>query len=72
MTAIKIRFKLEPGDLLTFDNWRVLHGRQAYQPSTGMRHLQGCYVDRDEVLSRLRMSASAGFSNVETRRKRSS
>ena len=55
----QIRFKLVPGDLLTFDNWRVLHGRQAYQPSTGSRHLQGCYVDRDEVLSRLRMSASA-------------
>ena len=55
----QIRFKLEPGDLLTFDNWRVLHGRQAYQPSTGTRHLQGCYVDRDEVLSRLRMSASS-------------
>lgn len=55
----QIRFRLRPGDLLTFDNWRVLHGRLAYQPSTGKRHLQGCYVDRDEVLSRLRMSASA-------------
>ena len=55
----QIRFRLRPGDLLTFDNWRVLHGRLAYQPSTGKRHLQGCYVDRDEVLSRLRMSISA-------------
>ena len=55
----QIRFKLEPGDLLTFDNWRVLHGRLAYQPSTGRRHLQGCYVDRDEILSRLRLSLSA-------------
>ncbi len=55
----QIRFRLRPGDLLTFDNWRVLHGRMAYQPSTGKRHLQGCYVDRDEVLSCLRTSGSA-------------
>ena len=61
----QIRFKLESGDLLTFDNWRVLHGRQAYQPSTGNRHLQGCYVDRDEVLSRLRVSTLAASSAAE-------
>ena len=54
----QICLKLQPGDLLTFDNWRVLHGRQAYQPSTGARHLQGCYVDRDEVLGRMRVAVA--------------
>lgn len=41
-----------PGDALVFDNWRVLHGRLAY---TGHRHLCGCYVNREDYLSRRRM-----------------
>lgn len=41
-----------PGDAMLFDNWRVLHGRLAY---TGHRHLCGCYVNREDFLSRRRM-----------------
>jgi len=37
------------------DTRRVLHGRAAFDPSTGRRHLQGCYVDRDQLLSRIRV-----------------
>ena len=49
-----VAFRLEAGDLLCFDNRRMLHGRTAFDPSSGRRHLQGCYVDRTMVLSRLR------------------
>jgi trimethyllysine dioxygenase len=46
---------LAPGEALLFDNWRVLHGRAAY---TGHRRLCGGYVNREDVESRLRLSAS--------------
>ena len=51
-----IRFRLEPGEVLVIDNWRVLHGRGGFDPSTGKRHLQGTYVDRDELFSRWRVT----------------
>ena len=44
--------KLEPGDLIMFDNRRVMHGRTAYTKA-GERHLQGCYSDMDGLHSRL-------------------
>ncbi len=53
--AFEIRLRLEPGDLVAFDNHRMLHGREAFDPTLGRRHLQGCYVDRDELLSRIRV-----------------
>ena len=53
--ALECRYRLRPGELLVFDNRRVLHGRAAFDPSTGRRHLQGCYVDRDQLLSRIRV-----------------
>ena len=51
--ASQYRFRLEPGDLIIFDNERILHGRVG--ESIGARHLQGCYADRDGLLSRLRV-----------------
>jgi len=50
--ASQIVFKLGPGDLVLFDNERVLHGRTGFAGG-GMRHLQGCYADRDGLLSTL-------------------
>lgn len=47
--------RLQPGDMWVFDNRRVLHARTAFDPATGNRHLQGCYIDRDELLSRIRI-----------------
>ncbi len=47
-----LAFKLEPGELFAVDNRRVLHGRTAFS-SAGQRHLQGCYVDMDGMLSSL-------------------
>lgn len=43
------------GDLVGFDNRRVLHGRDAYDPTAGRRRLRGCYLDHDEAYSRLRV-----------------
>ncbi len=50
-----IRFTLNAGEMIAFDNLRVLHGRDAFDPNTGHRQLQGCYLDRDLVRSRLRV-----------------
>ncbi|KAK7170423.1 hypothetical protein R3I94_000593 [Phoxinus phoxinus] len=49
-------YRMEPGDLVTFDNWRLLHGRKSYlSRGQNTRHLEGAYLDWDEVMSRLRV-----------------
>ena len=50
-----IRFTYAPGDLVIFDNRRLLHARDAFEGSRGHRWLQGCYMERDEIRSRYRM-----------------
>jgi trimethyllysine dioxygenase len=45
---------LQPGEAILFDNWRVLHGRASY---TGLRHMAGAYVNREDFESRLRVLA---------------
>lgn len=55
----QIAFSLAPGEMVAFDNRRVLHGRSAFDPNTGRRHLQGTYLDRDMLESRLRVLARA-------------
>jgi gamma-butyrobetaine dioxygenase len=46
-SAHQVTFRLEPGDVMFMDNLRVMHGRTAFDTSTGMRHLQGAYIDHD-------------------------
>ena len=41
-----------PGSALLFDNWRVLHARDAY---TGYRRVAGAYLNKEDVESRLRV-----------------
>jgi len=55
--AFQLSFKLEPGDLLIMDNYRLLHGRSGYRPGTGHRHMRQCYMDRDSVGSRRKVLA---------------
>lgn len=50
-----VQFKTRPGDLVAFNNRRTLHGRTAYDPNTGRRHLRGCYLDAADVMSRIRV-----------------
>ncbi|CAJ1049241.1 gamma-butyrobetaine dioxygenase [Xyrichtys novacula] len=51
-----VTYTMQPGDIVTFDNWRLLHGRKSYisRPDR-LRHLEGAYLDWDEVMSRLRI-----------------
>jgi len=56
--ALQHRRRLLPGSVLLFDNWRVLHARDAY---TGYRRLAGVYLNKEDVESRLRcLRARAG------------
>ncbi|XP_068626489.1 gamma-butyrobetaine dioxygenase [Battus philenor] len=49
------KFKVDPGNILVFDNIRMLHGRSKYQDSEdNIRKLIGVYVDWDEIYSRIR------------------
>lgn len=53
------RFRLQPGDLLTFSNRRMLHGRDAFTSHEGVRMLQGCYLDVDTWLNKYRILSDA-------------
>ncbi len=50
--AMEVTFKLAPGEAFVLDNTRVLHARKGYS-GEGSRWLQGCYADKDGVLSTL-------------------
>ncbi len=43
------------GDLVAFDNRRLLHGRTAYEAKGGVRDIEGIYADRDDLESRIRV-----------------
>ena len=50
--TLAVNFKLNPGECFVVDNTRVLHARTAYS-GEGTRWLQGCYVDKDGLLSKI-------------------
>ena len=39
------RHILKPGDLLIFNNWRILHGRSSF---SGTRKISGCYINKED------------------------
>jgi alpha-ketoglutarate-dependent taurine dioxygenase len=47
--TLQLKFKLADGDLVVFDNQRILHGRTAFTSARHARHLRGCYLTRDSV-----------------------
>jgi gamma-butyrobetaine dioxygenase len=49
---LKIEFQLLPGEILMFDNTRIMHARTAFSKN-GKRHLQGAYTDLDGLYSLL-------------------
>lgn len=52
----QMRYPFRPGDIVVFDNRRVLHGRDAFEPRPGTRRrLIGTYMDTDEFYSRMRV-----------------
>ena len=50
-----IRYSLSPGEMVAFDNRRVLHGRTAFDAESGDRHLRGYYIEQNEIDSRIRV-----------------
>jgi [2-(trimethylamino)ethyl]phosphonate dioxygenase len=50
--SFEVTFKLEAGQSFIVDNTRVMHARKAFSGS-GKRWLQGCYADKDGLLSTL-------------------
>ena len=49
-------FKTKPGDVLTFNNTRLLHGRTGYDDTDeNVRYIVGAYIDWDIIYSRLRV-----------------
>jgi len=50
-----IQHALQPGEMIIFDNTRVLHSRAAFDPTSGERYLRGYYIERNEVDSRIRV-----------------
>tara|TARA_A100000164_G_scaffold374687_1_gene408192 strand:- start:483 stop:1580 length:1098 start_codon:yes stop_codon:yes gene_type:complete len=39
------RHILKPGELLIFNNWRILHGRGSFD---GIRKMSGCYINKED------------------------
>ena len=50
--SLQYRFQLEPGNLLTFDNHRMMHARTTF---TGQRQMCGCYINKNEWVGKLQM-----------------
>ncbi|MFK8022452.1 MAG: TauD/TfdA family dioxygenase [Ilumatobacter sp.] len=51
---LQFELAMRPGDMVIFDNWRVLHGRRAF---SGRRLIAGGYVNREDVESTTRRLA---------------
>jgi gamma-butyrobetaine hydroxylase len=51
----RLNLRLEAGDLISYNNNRVLHGRAPFDDTSGERHLQGCYLNQEDVDSALRL-----------------
>ena len=50
--VMAVSFRLSPGECFIVDNTRILHARKSFD-GIGSRWLQGCYADKDGLLSRL-------------------
>ncbi|NIR29053.1 MAG: DUF971 domain-containing protein [Gammaproteobacteria bacterium] len=51
----QVRFRLASGDMIVAHGHRVMHGRAAFDPSSGRRHLQDAYMEFDDFLGRIRL-----------------
>jgi gamma-butyrobetaine dioxygenase len=49
--AFQLTTRLADGELVLFDNQRILHGRTGFASARHPRHLRGCYLTRDSVYS---------------------
>ncbi|XP_059468794.1 gamma-butyrobetaine dioxygenase-like isoform X2 [Neocloeon triangulifer] len=54
----RVEYKVKPGEILSFDNLRICHGRSGYTPAVNQiyeRHIVGAYLDWDEIRCRIRV-----------------
>ena len=47
------RHILKPGELLIFNNWRIIHGRSVFK---GIRKISGCYINKEDFDSSCRIN----------------
>ena len=47
----RFNINMRAGDLYMVDNHRIMHGRTGFSGG-GARHLQSCYIERDELMNR--------------------
>lgn len=62
-SRFQLRLRVPEGQIVVFDNQRILHGRTAFSSARHPRHLRGCYLTRDSVHSNaalLRRELGAG------------
>jgi len=55
----QVTVKLREGEMMVFNNQRLLHGRTGFDPARSHRHVRSCHVDLDEFHSRLRVAYRA-------------
>ena len=55
-----MRFRINAGECIVFDNHRIVHGREAYSATSGARYLRGTYADRGEMRSTYRALSGEG------------
>lgn len=54
-----LHFRLREGEMLVFNNRRMLHGRRGYDAVNTRRYLEGCYLDYEEFVGRLKKLCEA-------------
>ncbi len=58
----QLKFRFQPGNILMFNNLRILHARKAFNLNSGLRHLQLASTDIEMVYSRLRRLSNCKIS----------
>ncbi|OWF45001.1 uncharacterized protein LOC110457597 [Mizuhopecten yessoensis] len=61
----KHEIRLQPGEIIAFNNRRMAHSRRAFTCRGGERHFQGCFVNICEYKSRL-VSLTRKYGDVST------
>ncbi|KAG0208101.1 hypothetical protein BGX28_000857 [Mortierella sp. GBA30] len=61
---LQFQHTMRPGECMVFANRRVLHARTAFDPTTGNRHLKGCYVDLDMFKDKYRTTHADGLNKA--------
>ncbi|GAP87566.1 putative gamma-butyrobetaine dioxygenase [Rosellinia necatrix] len=57
-------YKMQPGECVIFNNHKLLHGRRAFDTSSGERWLKGTYVDASSFRSKLKTLMNPAASNA--------